>query len=155
MGVPPTVEELKREKIIPHVFPDENVNLTVDMFISFKSGKEVNHGNILDLAGTGSVPRNIKFSEAPPDDYCYILFMIDPDFPSRRRPDGRDYVHWAVSGIKSKELEENKSNISGVPLYRGEHYITRVKFNNCQSAYNVIQMNDMKIVGFNWCQIEA
>ncbi|ANQ11159.1 Phosphatidylethanolamine-binding protein [Plasmodium coatneyi] len=191
MGVPPTIEELKREKIIPHVFPDENVNLTVDMYISFKSGKEVNHGNILDLAGTGSVPRNIKFSEAPPDDYCYILFMIDPDFPSRRRPDGRDYVHWAVSGIKSKELikgtdkncitllpyvgpsikkgtglhrisfilslmkEENKDNISGVPLYRGEHYITRVKFNNCQSAYNVIQMNDMKIVGFNWCQIEA
>ncbi|KAI4834914.1 raf kinase inhibitor [Plasmodium brasilianum] len=187
----PTIEELKKEKIIPHVFPDENINLSIEVFISFKAGKEVNHGNILDLCGTGSTPRNIKFSELPPDGYCFVLFMVDSDYPSRKRPDGKEYVHWVVSGIKSNELikgtekncitllpyvgpsikkgtglhrisfiislikEEDKDNIIGVPIYRGENYITRVKFNNYHSAYNIIQINNMKIVGYNWCQIEA
>ncbi|SBT48663.1 raf kinase inhibitor, putative (RKIP) [Plasmodium ovale wallikeri] len=187
----PTIEELKREKIIPHVFPNENINLNVEISISFKSGRDVKYGNVLNLSGTGSVPRNVSFSETPPDGYCYILFMVDPDFPSRKRPDGKEYVHWVVSGIKSKELikgtdkncitllpyvgpsikkgtglhrisfilslikEEDKDNITGVPVYRGEKYITRVKFNNYQSTYNIAQVNNMKIVGFNWCQIEA
>ncbi|KEG04075.1 raf kinase inhibitor, putative [Plasmodium vinckei vinckei] len=187
----PTIEELKKEKIIPNIFPNEDINLSVDIFISFKAGKEVKNGNILDISGTGSVPRNVRFSEAPPDGYCFVLFMIDPDFPSRKRPDGSEYIHWAVSGIKSKELlkgtekncitllpyngpsikkgtglhrisfilllikEEYKDNITGIPIYRGENYITRVKFNNYNTSYNIAQINDMQIVGFNWCQIES
>ncbi|KYN95305.1 raf kinase inhibitor, putative [Plasmodium reichenowi] len=187
----PTIRELKKDRIIPHVFPNDNIDLNVELFISFKAGKEVNHGNVLDIAGTGSVPRNIKFSEEPPDGYCFVLFMVDPDYPSRLRPDGKEYIHWVVSGIKTKELikgtqkncvtilpyigpsikkgtglhrisfiislikEEDKENITGLPHYKGEKYITRVKFNNYESVHNIAQINNMKIVGYNWCQIEG
>ncbi|CRG97761.1 raf kinase inhibitor, putative [Plasmodium gallinaceum] len=187
----PTIEELKKEKIIPHVFPDENINLTVDLFVQFKSGKEVKNGNLIDLCGTGIVPRIVKFSEEPPDGFCFVLFMVDPDYPSRKKPEGKEYAHWVISGIKSKELkkgtgencitllpyigpsikkgtglhrisfiillikEEYKENITGIPIYRGENYITRVKFNNYESSYSIAQINNMKIVGYNWCLIEG
>ncbi|VWU52678.1 raf kinase inhibitor [Hepatocystis sp. ex Piliocolobus tephrosceles] len=187
----PTLEELKKEKIIPQVFPDDNINLTVDLYISYKAGKVVNNGNILDLSGTGSVPRNIKFSQAPQEGYCFVLFMVDPDYPSKKLPDGKEYAHWVVSGIKSTELikgtaentvtllpyvspsirkgtglhrisfilaslkEEDKENITGVPVYRGERYISRTKFNNYLSTYNITQLNKMEIVGYNWFLIEG
>lgn len=182
----PTIEELKKEKIIPNVFPDDSINLSVDIFVSFKAGKEVKNGNVLDIAGTGIVPRTVTFSKEPPAGYCYVFIVVDPDYPSRKKPDGKEYVHWVISGIKSKELikgtanntvtllpyvgptlkkgtglhrlsfilllieEEKKQNIQGIPVFRGEANITRVKFNNLQSTHNVAKLNNMEIVGYNW-----
>lgn len=187
----PTIEDLKKDKIIPRVFPDDSINLSVDIFVSFKAGKDVKNGNEIDISGTGIVPRTVKFSQEPPDGYCYVLVMVDPDYPSRKKPDGSEYLHWVISGIKTKELikgtadntvtllpyvgpalkkgtgkhrlsfilllieEERKQDIQGIPVFRGQANVRRVKFNDLVSTYNFAKVNNMQIVGYTWCLVES
>jgi phosphatidylethanolamine-binding protein (PEBP) family uncharacterized protein len=46
----------------------------------------------------------VKF-EGAEDHACYVIFMTDPDAPSRADPRFREWWHWILTGVKGSDLK--------------------------------------------------
>ncbi|XP_034827652.1 phosphatidylethanolamine-binding protein homolog F40A3.3-like isoform X2 [Maniola hyperantus] len=70
--------------------------------VKFKSGAEVNNGNVLTPTQVKDVPR-VSWVADP--NTFYTLAMTDPDAPSRKEPTFREWHHWLVCNILGNEVE--------------------------------------------------
>ncbi|KAF0504534.1 protein D2-like isoform X1 [Gigaspora margarita] len=106
---------LKQHAIIPDVVdefvPEALLDITYD-------GKKVELGNKFTMAETNKAPKvNFAHSGSETDNKSrFTLMMVDPDAPSRKKPDCREWRHWVVGNIPS---DGNLSEATNLDSYQG------------------------------------
>ncbi|XP_044741253.1 phosphatidylethanolamine-binding protein homolog F40A3.3 isoform X2 [Chrysoperla carnea] len=69
--------------------------------VSYPSGVTVNNGNVLTPTQVKDEP-TVKW--AAKDGALYLLCMTDPDAPSRKNPEFREWHHWLVGNISGNDV---------------------------------------------------
>eukprot|EP00735_Rhodelphis_limneticus_P013956 TRINITY_DN7924_c0_g1::TRINITY_DN7924_c0_g1_i1::g.15503::m.15503 TRINITY_DN7924_c0_g1::TRINITY_DN7924_c0_g1_i1::g.15503 ORF type:complete len:381 (+),score=48.59,sp/Q5PQN9/RM38_RAT/33.33/1e-26,PBP/PF01161.15/4.1e-24 TRINITY_DN7924_c0_g1_i1:29-1144(+) len=96
------------------------INLSVNYpktatFGNSSNGTRVFHGNVI-LPASSMVAPTVTFPLDNEDPSAlYTLVMVDPDSPSRARPDKGETLHWMVSNIPGNQVAQGKELMSYLP----------------------------------------
>ena len=60
-------------------------------------------GNVLTPTQVQNAPK-VQFADAE-EHASYVIFMTDPDAPSRNEPTFREWWHWIVVNVPGKDLK--------------------------------------------------
>ncbi|XP_077300522.1 phosphatidylethanolamine-binding protein homolog F40A3.3-like isoform X2 [Arctopsyche grandis] len=74
--------------------------------VKYPSGVEVSEGNELTPTQVKDVP-SVQWSADP--NSLYTLCMTDPDAPSRKEPQHREWHHWLVGNIPGNSVEKGET----------------------------------------------
>lgn len=70
--------------------------------VTFKGGEKAEWGNILTPTQVQDAPK-VQFADAQ-EHASYVIFMTDPDAPSRNNAQFREWWHWIVTNVPGKDL---------------------------------------------------
>ncbi|XP_045465982.1 phosphatidylethanolamine-binding protein homolog F40A3.3-like [Harmonia axyridis] len=110
---------MEKHEVVPDVIdvvPDQGIE------ISYPSGVKVDFGNELAPTQVKDVP-TVKW--AADSSTLYTLCMTDPDAPSRKEPQYREWHHWLVGNIPGNDVSKGETLSayvgSGPPQGTGLH----------------------------------
>ncbi|XP_072153983.1 protein D3 isoform X1 [Bemisia tabaci] len=96
----------KRHKIIPDLL---SIAPKYTLEVTFSKEYHVDFGNYIEPAAWKQRPKKVHFAEAKKD-RMYVLVMTGLDFPTRERPEGREWWYWVLGdllggpGAKGKDV---------------------------------------------------
>lgn len=96
------VSRMKKHKIVPDVIdkaPPEICRVT------YSCGLRAELGNVLKPIQVRDEP-HVRWKICP--NYFYTICMTDPDAPSRKKPEFREWHHWLVVNIPGYEVAEGQ-----------------------------------------------
>ncbi|CAL8143638.1 unnamed protein product [Orchesella dallaii] len=117
----PGIDEMVKEQIVPDVI-DAAPKAVLD--VKYET-VEVKLGNVLTPTQVKNPP-NITWNAD--SNKLYLLYMADPDGPTRKDPIFREFIHWLVGNIPGTEISKGKIVAeflaSGPPKGAGLHRYT-------------------------------
>ncbi|KAK4871574.1 hypothetical protein RN001_015698 [Aquatica leii] len=111
--------QMEKESVVPDVIDVAPKELAK---VSYPSGASVQEGNQLTPTEVKDIP---IVSWTADSNTFYTLCMTDPDAPSRKKPDFREWHHWLVGNIPGNNINHGETLSeyvgSGPPQGTGLH----------------------------------
>ena len=96
---------MEHDKIVPDVIDRAPTHKVI---IKFADDVIVDLGNKLTPTQVKYRPKTIVWPTVSPNSY-YTLAMVDPDAPSRAKPEWRETLHWLVVNIPGNQISKGKT----------------------------------------------
>nr|CEL64384.1 TPA: phosphatidylethanolamine-binding protein [Neospora caninum Liverpool] len=169
-------QDLKRAGIIPDVLPESACRaLSVEVGIQFASGSPTK-GSRMALHAVTDCP-TITLSQRPEQGQKAVVFLTDPDAPSRANPVAGEWAHW-VASAEDKTIQSGSKTFLPYapptpPKGTGPHrYVALVYFGSTSKltgvpspanrrqwggprhAHAVASESGLALVGVNWFTVE-
>ncbi|VDP10914.1 unnamed protein product [Soboliphyme baturini] len=96
-----TSQKFTEHGVVPDVIskaPDHLIE------VKFSSGVSVNLGNVLTPTQVKDPPIHIKWPSEP--GALYTLILTDPDAPSRKNPEFREWHHWLIVNVPEEHVSK-------------------------------------------------